>query len=123
MDQLSSNQLQNWEELIQKVINNIYSSLYRSTKTAAYMYNIPDNTLHKHITECNTHKNAHKLQQIFFNTKKKIFVQWITHFTCTGFPASPSLVMQMAEKIHCEHIHLQNNMNISNQSIQSINHN
>ena len=123
MDQLSSNQLQNQEELIQKAIDNIHSSLYRSTKTAARTHNIPDNTLRKCMAGCNTHKNAHKLQQILSNAKEKIFVQWITRFTCIGFPASPSLVVQIAEEIHYKCIHLQNNTNILDQFIQSINHN
>ena len=105
MDQLSSNQLQNQEELIQKAIDNIHSSLYQSIKTAARTHNIPDNTLHKCMAGHNTHENAHKSQQILFNAKEKIFVQWITHFTYAGFFASLSLVMQMAKKIHYEHVH------------------
>ena len=123
MDQLSSNQLQNQEELIQKAIDNIHSSLYRSTKTAARTHNIPDNTLHKRMAGRNTHENAHKSQQILSNTKEKTLVQWITRLTCTRFPASPSLVMQMAKKIHHERVHLRNNANTSDQSIQSISHN
>ena len=74
MDQLSSNQLQNQEELIQKTIDNIHSSLYQSTKIAACMHNIPDNTLRKCMAGHNTCENAHKSQQIFFNAKEKIFV-------------------------------------------------
>ena len=105
MDQLSSNQLQNWEELIQKAINNIYSNLYRGTKIAACVHNIPDNTLHKRMAGCNTHENAHKLQQILFNAEEKTLIQWITHLTCAGFLASPSLVVQIIEKICCECVH------------------
>ena len=114
MDQLSSNQLQNQKELIQKIIDNIHSGLYRSTKTAAHAHNIPDNTLHKCMVECNTYENAHKLQQIFFNAEEKIFIWWITCFTCIGFFALLLLVMQMIKKICCEYIHFWNNTNILN---------
>ena len=69
------------------------------------MHNIPDNTLYKRMAGCNTHKNAHKLQQILFNAEEKTFVQWIMCFTCVGFLALPSLVMQMAEKVYCECVH------------------
>ena len=123
MDQLSSNQLQNQEELIQKAIDNIHSGLYRSTKTAAHTHNIPDSTLRKHMAGCNTHENAHKSQQILSNAEEKTLVQWITCLTCTRFPASPSLVVQMAEEIHYECVHLRNDANASDQSIRSISHN
>ena len=123
MDQLSSNQLQNQEELIQKAIDDIHSSLYRGTKTAARAHNIPDNTLRKRMAGRNTHENAHKSQQILSNAEEKTLVQWITRLTCTGFPASPSLVVQMAEKIRREHVHLRNDANTSDQSIQLISHN
>ena len=74
MDQLSSNQLQNQEELIQKTINNIYSSLYQSTKTVAHTYNIPNNILHKYMAGHNIYENTHKSQQILFNAKEKTFM-------------------------------------------------
>ena len=93
MDQLSSNQLQNWEELIQKAIDDIHSGLYRGIKTAACVHNIPDSTLCKRMAGCNICKNVHKLQQIFFNAKEKFFVQWITCFTCIRFFALPLLVV------------------------------
>ena len=93
MDQLSSNQLQNWEELIQKAIDDIHSGLYRGTRTAVRVHNIPDSTLRKCMAGCNTCENAHKSQQILFNAEEKILVQWITRFTCAGFFASPSLVV------------------------------
>ena len=123
MDQLSSNQLQNQEELIQKTINDIHSSLYWSIKIIARIHNISNNTLRKCMVGCNTYKNAHKLQQILFNAEEKIFVWWITCFTYIGFFALPSLVMQIIEKIHCKCVHLWNNTNALNQSVWSINYN
>lgn len=37
--------------------------------------------------------------QVLSNAEEKTLVRWITHLTSTGFPASPSLAMSIAEEI------------------------
>ena len=41
-----------------------------------------------------------KLIQNLSNIKKKTLIQWITHFTIIKFPASPKLMLEMAEEIY-----------------------
>ena len=44
-------------------------------------------------------------------------------FTCTKFLALLTLVVQIAEKIRCKCVHLQNDMNTFDQFIQQIGYN
>ena len=113
MDQLNSNRSQDQKELIQKAIEDIQSGLYRGTGTAARAYNISDSTLRKRMAGRNTRGNAHKPQQILSNAGAITLVRWITRLTCAGYPASPSLVVQMAEEVRRERIHLRNDTNAS----------
>ena len=47
----------------------------------------------------NLRATAHQIEQILSSAKEKTLSQWITQLTCTGFPASPALVVQMAEEV------------------------
>ena len=93
MIQSNADKANDRETQIQKTLADIQSNKYKSTKSAACVYNLSNNTFCYRIISYNLHTNTQQLQQILSETKKNIFVQWITHFIYIGFPASPSLVM------------------------------
>jgi hypothetical protein len=43
--------------------------------------------------------HAHEHMQVLSNAEETTLVRWITHLTVTGFPASPSLAIAIAEEI------------------------
>ena len=49
---------------------------------------------------------AHETAQLLSNTEEKTLAQWITRLTSTGFPATPALVIEMAEEIQAGRITL-----------------
>ena len=105
MIQSNADKANDREAQVRKALANIQSGKYKSTKSAVRAYNLSDSTLRYRITSRNSCTSARQLQQILSEIKKNTFVQWITCFTCAGFPASPSLVMQMAEEIRCKCVH------------------
>ena len=66
---------------------------------------------------------ARKLQQILSNTEENILARWITRFTIIGYPASPKLVLKMAEEIHREHIFLMPQATSGSLKFRPINYN
>ena len=123
MIQSNANKTNDHETQVRKTLTDIQSNKYKSIKNTACVYSLSNNTFCYHMTGHNSCTNTQQSQQILSEMKKNTFVQWITHLTCVGFPASPSLVMQMAEKIYHKHIHFWNDANASNQFAWPINHN
>ena len=94
------------ESRIQKAINAYNSKQYSSILKAARAFAIPYLTMKNRLSGRVSQAQAQESVQNLSNAKKKILVRWITRFTITGFPASPKLVLEMAEEIRQEHIFL-----------------
>ena len=95
MDEINPKESKDKELRIQAAIIDIQNQIYKSSRKVARAYNIPDSTLRNRMAGRNTRKNSRESQQILSNIEEKTLVRWITRLTCAGFPASPSLVMQL----------------------------
>ena len=69
MGSFSSNGVQNQEDLIQKIIKDIQSDVYRGSKTFICAYDLLFNMIHSHMADRNTHTKLHKLQRILSKIK------------------------------------------------------
>jgi hypothetical protein len=63
-------------------------------------------TVQRHVFGGLSRSSAHENQQILSVAEEKTLVRWITRLTTTGFPASPALVVEMAEEIRVGRLHL-----------------
>jgi len=84
---------------IQRAITEYNSGLYPSKQAAAQANNVPPATLRYRLAGQTSPSQAHETRQILSNAEEKTLVRWITRFTSTGFPASPALVVEMADEI------------------------
>jgi len=84
---------------VQTATSDIKEGNFTSIHKAARAYNIPYATLWHCMAGRNLRATAHQIEQILSSAKEKTLSQWITQLTCTGFPASPALVVQMAEEV------------------------
>ena len=87
------------ESRIQDALLAHTSGKYRSVRAAAIAFSIPPPTLSYRIAGRTSRAQAHESVQILSHAEEKTLVRWLTRLTSTGFPASPALVMQMAEEI------------------------
>ena len=65
----------------------------------AFAFCVPRQSLQHRLAGRVSRSTAHKMQYILTKPEERTLVQWITHLTNTGFPALPSLVVEMAEEI------------------------
>src|SRR4051812_3040727 len=72
---------------------------YTSIRDAARAFNIPFTTLRERLAGRTTRHVAHESAQILSNAEERSLAKLITRLTITGFPASPALVVQMAELV------------------------
>jgi hypothetical protein len=84
---------------MQQAITEYYSGLYSSKQAAAQANNVPPAILRYRLAGRTLPSQAHETQQILSNAEEKTLVRWITRLTSTGFPASPALVVEMADEI------------------------
>jgi len=84
---------------VQTAISDIEKGNFTSIRKAARAYDIPYATLRHCMAGRNSRATAHQVEQILSNAEEKTLSQWITRLTRTGFPASPALVVQMAEEV------------------------
>ena len=100
MSSLEPDQCNTKENCIQKALDAYNSKQYSSILKAARAFAIPYSTMKNCISGKISQAKAQELVQNLSNMEEKILVQWITRFTIIGFPVSPKLVLEMAEKIY-----------------------
>ena len=61
--------------------------------------NVPYSTLLGRMSGRKSRSVAHETEQIFSPTEEKPLSRWVTRLTRDRFPASPALVVEMAEKL------------------------
>jgi hypothetical protein len=71
---------------------------YTSVRKCALAYKIPVPSFRNRLTGRISRSHAHEHMQVLSNAEEKTLVRWITHLTITGFPASPSLAIAIAEE-------------------------
>jgi hypothetical protein len=91
---------------MQRAITEYHSGLYSSKQAAAQANNVPPATLRYRLAGRTSPSQAHETQQILSNAEEKTLVRWITRLTSTGFPASPALVVEMADEIRRNRLQL-----------------
>jgi hypothetical protein len=84
---------------IQSAISALDKKNYKSIRDAAHAFKVPYPTLRGRMAGRTTRATAHESEQILSKAEERTLVRWITRLTTTGFPASPTLVVQMAEEI------------------------
>lgn len=87
------------EEKIQRAIIALQSEEFTSIRSAAEHFEVPRSTLTDRMAGRKTHNEAHEIEQALSNAEENTLVQWITRLTATGFPATPSLIKEMAVEI------------------------
>lgn len=87
------------EEDVQKAIISLKNKEFKSTAAAAFHFRIPPSTLKARMAGRKTKTDAHASSQLLSNAEEKTLERWITRLTSTGFPATPALVIETAEKI------------------------
>ena len=94
------------ENKIQQAINGYRSKNFASLRKAADAFEVPYSTMRARINGRTSRSDARESQQNLSNAEEHTLVRWITHLTRTGYPASPKLVIQMAEEVRRGRVHL-----------------
>ena len=89
---------------VQETLNAYHSNQYSSISKAAYAFKVPHSTMKHCVAKKFLQTQTQKPIQNLSNAKEITLMQWITCFTIIGFPASPKLILEMAEEIHHKHI-------------------
>jgi hypothetical protein len=84
---------------IQAAISAYNSDKELSIRAAACAHSIPYHTLRNRVSGRTSRSQAYEPAQTLLTTEEGTLVRWITRLTKTGFPASPALVVEMAEEI------------------------
>jgi hypothetical protein len=87
------------EAKIQEAIQAYQSKKYRSVRATGRAYSIPASTLQDRLNGRTSRSTAHESTQILSNAEEQTLVRWISRLCRTGFPASPMLVVKMAEEV------------------------
>ncbi|KFZ25487.1 hypothetical protein V502_00032, partial [Pseudogymnoascus sp. VKM F-4520 (FW-2644)] len=72
---------------------------FTSIRSAAEHFEVPRSTLTDRMAGRKTRNEAHEIEQALSNAEENTLVRWITRLTATGFPATPSLIKEMAVEI------------------------
>ena len=72
---------------------------YQSVRAAARAFSVPASTLRTRLAGTTSRSQAHESAQILSNAEENTLTRWISKLCRTGFPASPALVVEMAEEI------------------------
>ncbi|KAI7722002.1 hypothetical protein KC353_g885 [Hortaea werneckii] len=84
---------------IQAAILAIKNKDYPSVRKAAIALKVPYPTLLGRMSGRKSRSAAHETEQILSPTEEKTLSRWVTRLTRGGFPASPALVVEMAEEL------------------------
>jgi hypothetical protein len=108
---------------IQNAISTYKLKRFPSIQAVSYTSGIPYSTLCYHMSGQSSRAQAHEHCQILSKAEERTLVQWITCLIIAGFPASPALVIQMAEEIRIRHIQLAKASPASSLNLCPIGHN
>lgn len=110
------------EEDIEKAIISLANHEFRSAQAAAAHFQIPCSTLKARMAGRKSRAQANEVAQLLSNAEEKTLARWITRLTSTGFPATPALVVEMAEQIRVGRVKLASPQNIEPTILPPIGH-
>ena len=84
---------------IQAAVAAFCAGEYHSIRACETAFSIPHPTLQHRLSGRLSRFTSHEAMQILSKPEERTLVRWISQLTKTGFPASPALVVQMAEEI------------------------
>lgn len=87
------------DNLLNKAISAFVSEEYTCIRAYARDKGVPYPTLRYRLTSHTSRAHAMESRQNLSSTREETLVRWITRLTRIGFPASPTLVLEMAEEI------------------------
>ncbi|KAM0710636.1 hypothetical protein Q7P35_001374 [Cladosporium inversicolor] len=99
MDTVTPERLAYTEIDIQTAISAIKNKEFASIRKAAIAFNVLYPTLRSRMSGRNSRATAHEAEQLLSPAEENTLSRWVTRLTRTGFPASPALVIEMAEEI------------------------
>ena len=108
---------------IQNAIVAYNTRQYRSIRKVARAFKVPYSTIKDRLSEASSRAQAREAQQNLSNAEEKTLVRWITRLTVTGFPASPKLVLEMAEEIRRERVFLAPQASSGSLGLRPVGHN
>ena len=94
------------ESKVQEAISAYNSKQYKSIRATANAFSLPESTLRKRMAGRISRSHAHEYRQSLSPAEEKTLVRWISQLTITGFPASPALVVEIAEEIRHHRIQI-----------------
>ena len=93
------------ESTVQSAIAAYQNLEYTSVRKCALAFSVPRQTLQHRLTGRLSRSISHEKMQNLSKPEERTLVRWITHLTSTGYPASPALVIEMAEEIRYHRYH------------------
>ncbi|KXL48243.1 MAG: hypothetical protein FE78DRAFT_142374, partial [Acidomyces sp. 'richmondensis'] len=87
------------EANINAAIQSYHEKAYPSMRAATRAFNVPPPTLYARLAGRTSRSQAHESAQILSNAEEKTLVRWISRLCRTRFPASPKLVVEIAEEV------------------------
>ena len=88
-----------FESRVEQAITAYLAKQYFSIRRAADAFEVPFSTVRARMSGRNSRAIARESQQTLSDTEETTLVRWITRLTRTGYPASPRLVIEMAEEV------------------------
>lgn len=110
------------EEDIQKAIISLKNDEFKSAEAAAAYFQVPPSTLKARMTGRKSRPHAHEKAQLLSNAEEKTLERWITRLTSTGYPATPTLVIETAEQIRQGRVKLSSPLNTQPTQLPPIGH-
>jgi len=109
----SSKQKAESEADIQTALLAYRAGNFSSIRAAAGAFSVPYTTLRHRIAGRTSRSHAYESAQILLNIEEQTLVRWISRLCRTGFPASPKLVIEMAEEVRRSRFQLSQSLPLS----------
>lgn len=87
------------DSLLFEAISSFLAGEFTSIRVCAASKGVPYTTLYYRLSGRTSRSNAMENRQNLSSAEEETLLRWITRLTCTGYPASPALVLEMAEEI------------------------
>jgi hypothetical protein len=84
---------------LQAALSSINENSGQSIRATAAVYAVPESTLRNRLAGHTSCSAAHEHRQNLSIAEEKTLVRWLSNLTRAGFPASPALLVEMAEEV------------------------
>lgn len=87
------------ETRLQQALVALSTKTYNSIRASARAFGVPEATLRHRMAGRDSRMQAQEHRQNLSPAEEKTLLRWIARLTKSGYPASPALVLEMAEEI------------------------